>query len=92
MSGSRCNSGSGRAVEGHSALTRLARILTRHPVDGTAPILAATRRLLRDVHGFEEVRLLGRLRSCKTSLTDSEIVEVTRLIGGYGPHPTTGSG
>ena len=74
-------------LKAHSALTELARILTRHPVDGTAPILAATRRLLGDVHGFEEVRLLGRLRSCKTSLTDSEIVEVTRLIGGYGASP-----
>ncbi|MFT4125046.1 MAG: dynamin family protein [Gordonia sp. (in: high G+C Gram-positive bacteria)] len=72
------------SLKAHSALVELARILKRYPAPGTEPIARATARMLGDVHGFTEVRLLGMLRSAKTSLSESEVIEVTRLIGGYG--------
>jgi hypothetical protein len=71
----------------HSALNELSRILRQYPTQRVAPIHAAATRMLGDVHGFEELRLLGMLRSRKTSLTEGEQTEVTRLIGGYGTTP-----
>ncbi len=71
----------------HSALGELARILREFPSPRVDPIRAAATQMLGDVHGFEELRLLGMLRSRPTSLTESEQVEITRLIGGYGTTP-----
>ncbi|NDK88710.1 Isoniazid-inducible protein iniC [Gordonia desulfuricans] len=68
----------------HSALVELTRILARYPTPATRPLADEVRRMLGDVHGFEEVRLLGMLRSRRTTLSDGEIVDATRLIGGYG--------
>ena len=61
--------------------------MRQYPTQRVAPIRAAATRMLGDVHGFEELRLLGMLRSRKTSLTEGEQTEVTRLIGGYGTTP-----
>lgn len=74
-------------LKAHSALTELSRVLQRYPEPAASSIAGAVRRQLGDTHGFEEVRLLGLLRSRSTTLTEGEIVEVTRLIGGYGAAP-----
>ncbi|NMN99122.1 dynamin family protein [Antrihabitans stalactiti] len=71
----------------HSALVALERVLTSQPSSSSAaaePILAAARRMLSDVHGFAELRLLGRLRTTQTALPESEVAELTRMIGGSG--------
>lgn len=68
----------------HSALVSLKRVLTARPGPETAVLLDATERLLSDVHGFQELRMLGRLRSTEVALDDDELAELQRLIGGFG--------
>lgn len=68
----------------HSALVSLKRVLTAHPGPETAVLLDATERLLSDVHGFQELRMLGRLRSTEVTLDADELAELQRLIGGFG--------
>ncbi|MFW0792110.1 dynamin family protein [Gordonia sp. CPCC 205333] len=71
----------------HSALSGLRRILDDYPAAATRPLLRSVDEMLSDVHGFEELRLIGLLRSRTTTLSESEVVEITRLIGGYGTSP-----
>lgn len=40
--------------------------------------------MLADVHGFAELRLLGRLRSTTPKLPDGGLLELQRIIGGFG--------
>lgn len=68
----------------HSALVALERVLETHPAPGTAVLLADARRLLADVHGFQELRMLGRLRGTETGLPADELTELQRLMGGFG--------
>jgi hypothetical protein len=68
----------------HSALLALTRVLSAHPRAESAPILAAAQRLLADVHGFQELRLLGRLRSTRPNLSDDDVAQLQRLVGGFG--------
>lgn len=71
----------------HSALVALERVLTAHPADATTRLLDEVGRLLADVHGFQELRMLGRLRSAETGLSAEDLTEVQRLIGGFGIDP-----
>lgn len=70
-------------LKAHSALTALSRVLTAYP--GSADhLLPRVRTLLADVHGFAELRLLGRLRTDELSLPADDLAELQRLIGGAG--------
>ncbi|MGW4635341.1 dynamin family protein [Nocardia sp. NPDC004415] len=70
-------------LKAHSALTTLDRVLTAHP--GRADhLLPRVRTLLADVHGFAELRLLGRLRTDELPLPADDLAELFRLIGGAG--------
>ncbi|WP_416061675.1 dynamin family protein [Rhodococcus indonesiensis] len=71
-------------LKAHSALMSLERVLRAHH-DG--PLLASVQRLLADVHGFTELRLLGRLRSTRVTLSEDDVLELQRLIGGFGIGP-----
>lgn len=71
----------------HSALSGLRRILADYPAAQAVGLRRTVDAMLSDVHGFEELRLLGLLRSRRTTLSESEAVEMTRLIGGYGTSP-----
>ncbi len=71
----------------HSALVALERVLTAHPADATTRLLDEVGRLLADVHGFQELRMLGRLRSAETGLSAEDLTELQRLIGGFGIDP-----
>lgn len=68
----------------HTALVTLVRILENTPLEGTDVIVAEAQGLLADVHGFHELRLLGRLRSVQTDLPPEDLAQLQRLIGGYG--------
>lgn len=68
----------------HSALVALKRVLVKYPVAESDEILAEAERLLADSHGFRELRLLGRLRSAETGLSADDVVELQRLVGGFG--------
>ena len=72
----------------HSALVSLDRVLRAAPPNtAAAQLLPDVGRLLADVHGFAELRLLGRLRTTGIGLPDNDIAELTRLIGGSGVAP-----
>lgn len=74
-------------LKAHSALTGLARVLTAFPGTSADGLLPRVRTLLSDVHGFAELRLLGRLRSEDLPLPGEDITELHRLIGGSGVAP-----
>ncbi|WP_051727801.1 dynamin family protein [Nocardia brasiliensis] len=74
-------------LKAHSALTALARVLTAYPGSEADALLPRVRTLLADVHGFAELRLLGRLRTDELSLPPTDLAELHRLIGGSGVAP-----
>ncbi|MFF0488876.1 dynamin family protein [Nocardia sp. NPDC004068] len=74
-------------LKAHSALTALARTLTAHPGPTADQLLPRVRTLLADVHGFAELRLLGRLRTDELPLPPEDLAELHRLIGGSGVAP-----
>lgn len=74
-------------LKAHSALTALARVLTAYPGSAADTLLPRVRTLLADVHGFAELRLLGRLRTDELTLPPSDLAELHRLIGGSGIAP-----
>ncbi|WP_425302702.1 dynamin family protein [Nocardia wallacei] len=71
-------------LQAHSALTALARVLTGYPGTAADRLLPRVRTLLADVHGFAELRLLGRLRTDEFLLSADDLAELHRLIGGSG--------
>ncbi|MFE3545236.1 dynamin family protein [Nocardia sp. NPDC059177] len=71
-------------LKAHSALTTLDRVLTAHPGTRADELLPRVRTLLADVHGFAELRLLGRLRTDELPLPPEDLAELFRLIGGAG--------
>ncbi|MGV9614606.1 dynamin family protein [Nocardia xishanensis] len=74
-------------LKAHSALTALARVLTVYPGTSADQLLPRVRTLLADVHGFAELRLLGRLRTDELTLPPADLAELHRLIGGSGIAP-----
>ncbi|MEU7215686.1 dynamin family protein [Nocardia iowensis] len=74
-------------LKAHSALTALARVLTAYPGSAADALLPRVRTLLADVHGFAELRLLGRLRTDELALPPADLAELHRLIGGSGIAP-----
>ncbi|WP_433523456.1 dynamin family protein [Nocardia pseudovaccinii] len=74
-------------LKAHSALTALARVLTAYPGTPADQLLPRVRTLLADVHGFAELRLLGRLRTDELALPAPDLAELHRLIGGSGVAP-----
>ncbi|WSV84325.1 dynamin family protein [Nocardia sp. NBC_01009] len=74
-------------LKAHSALTVLARVLTAYPGVAAEQLLPRVRTLLADVHGFAELRLLGRLRTDELTLPADDLAELHRLIGGSGVAP-----
>ncbi|MFC9790394.1 dynamin family protein [Rhodococcus sp. NPDC127528] len=71
-------------LKAHSALLALERVLAVDSGSEARRLLVATKRLLSDVHGFQEIRLLGRLRSTPVALSDEDAARLQRLIGGFG--------
>ena len=73
----------------HSALVTLQRTLEWRPISESAALRAEAGRMMADVHGFQELRLLGRMRSTAPKLPEPQLAELHRLIGGYGIDPST---
>lgn len=71
-------------LKAHTALVSLRQFVQRNPVYATPQILADVDPLLADTHAFEELRLLGQLRSQTTSFNEDEMASLRRLIGGSG--------
>ncbi|MFF0817800.1 dynamin family protein [Rhodococcus sp. NPDC003318] len=71
-------------LKAHTALLSLERVLSVLPGPEAPRVLTAVKRALSDGHGFQEIRLLGRLRSAGVTLSDEDAQHLQRLIGGYG--------
>ncbi|WP_053854683.1 dynamin-like GTPase family protein [Mycolicibacterium mucogenicum] len=71
-------------LKAHTALRSLRRFVEANPIYATPFILADIDPLLADTHAFEELRLLGQLRSRPTTLNDDEMASLRRIIGGSG--------
>ncbi|WP_137723954.1 dynamin family protein [Prescottella subtropica] len=71
-------------LKAHSALVALERVLAAYPTQQSPDLLVEARRLLADVHGFAELRMLGRLRTGDAGLPPDDLTELHRLLGGFG--------
>jgi replication fork clamp-binding protein CrfC len=71
-------------LKAHTALLSLRRFVEVNPVYATPQIIADLDPLLADTHAFEELRLLGQLRSRPTTLNEDEMASLRRIIGGSG--------
>lgn len=74
-------------LKAHSALVAMERVLAGSLDPAAKQLLPQVGRLLADVHGFAELRLLGRLRTTPVNLPDGEAAELHRLVGGAGVAP-----
>lgn len=74
-------------LKAHSALAALARVITAYPGTPADALLPRVHNLLADVHGFTELRLLGRLRTDELTLPPADLTELHRLVGGSGIAP-----
>lgn len=74
-------------LKAHSALVALEQTLRASPSAAAAALRPEIGRLLGDVHGFTELRLLGKLRTTEIALPPEQVAELHRLIGGSGVAP-----
>ncbi|WP_433734190.1 dynamin family protein [Nocardia sp. CA-129566] len=74
-------------LKAHTALLMLKQVLDTNPAPSTAPLIREVATLLANMHGFHELRLLGRLRCTETALSDDELSDLQRVIGGQGTGP-----
>ncbi|MGU3291681.1 dynamin family protein [Williamsia sp. M5A3_1d] len=74
-------------LKSHTALVTLGRILDESDAPGSQAIAADVHRMLADVHGFTELRLLGRMRAGVIHLPGDHLDELTRIVGGVGIDP-----
>ncbi|PZU02310.1 MAG: Isoniazid-inducible protein iniC [Gordonia sp. (in: high G+C Gram-positive bacteria)] len=71
----------------HTALIALERILAHYDSAEARTLRTATARMLADVHGFAELRLLGKLRTGGIQLPPQGRDDLQRIIGGSGIEP-----
>jgi hypothetical protein len=65
----------------------LQQLIRDHPRPGSEVIEAATDEYLADQHPWQEMRLLGRVRSSRLDIDADEQVGLERLLGGSGTSP-----
>ncbi|MFD6104885.1 Isoniazid-inducible protein iniC, partial [Nocardia salmonicida] len=66
------------------ALSTLDRILAAYPGTEADDLRPRVRARLADVHGFTELRLLGRLRTDELPLPPAVLADLHRMLGGEG--------
>lgn len=71
-------------LKAHSALSTLDRILAAYPGTEADHLRPRVRSRLADVHGFAELRLLGRLRTDELPLPPPVLADLHRILGGAG--------
>ncbi|MFD3462538.1 dynamin family protein [Nocardia fluminea] len=71
-------------LKAHSALSTLDRILAAFPGAEADRLRPRVRARLADVHGFTELRLLGRLRTDELPLPPPVLADLYRMLGGAG--------
>jgi hypothetical protein len=71
-------------LKSHTALLSLRRFVEINRIPATAAIIADIDPLLADTHAFEELRLLSQLHSRPTTLNESEVASLRRIIGSSG--------
>lgn len=76
-----------RVLKARSALAVLIDVLREGLVEDAAALFAAAEHLSASTHEFEEVRLLGSLRSGQVEIRANRVDELDRLLGGEGHDP-----
>jgi hypothetical protein len=76
-----------RVLKARSALVVLIDVLREGLVDDAPALFAAAEELSASTHEFEEVRLLGSLRSGQIEIRSDRADELDRLLGGEGHDP-----
>lgn len=71
-------------LKAHSALSTLDRILVAYSGTEADRLRPRVRARLADVHGFTELRLLGRLRTDELPLPAPVLADLHRILGGAG--------
>ena len=68
----------------HTVLLMLKDLLAEYRVPGASVLARQVDELIANVHGFEELRLLARLRSNRTTLGDRDLGDLHRMLGSRG--------
>ena len=76
-----------RVLKARSALAILTDVLTAEGTAEAAAALGAVERLRAGTHEFEEVRLLGSLRSGGLDIKPERLAELDQILGGSGHDP-----
>lgn len=71
-------------LKAHALVLALQDLVLENPHPEAGPILAATEEHLADPHPFNEMKLLGRVRSTRFTLHRDDVNELERLLGGRG--------
>ena len=78
-----------RVLKARSALAILDDVLAGERTNQSAALLGAVEQLRSGIHEFEEIRLLGSLRSGGVELKPDQLVELDRVLGGSGHDPAS---
>jgi hypothetical protein len=71
-------------LKAHTGLLMLKEVFSAFPAPAVAPLIKEIARLIGGMHGFQELRLLAKLRSTRMTLTDGELADLQRMLGSRG--------
>lgn len=74
-------------LKAHAVVLALHRLVRQHPVVGGESIVLAAEEHMARSHTFTEMQLLGRIASGKLDLSEEQLSELERLVGGRGATP-----
>ena len=71
-------------LKAHTALLALKEVFRAYSVPAAEPLVKEVTELIANVHGFQELRLLAKLRSTRTTLSDKDLGDLQRMLGSRG--------
>ena len=74
-------------LKAHALMSALQQLVRENPRPGSQAIQTATEEHLADIHPFNEMKLLGRVRSARFGLGKEDLSELDCLLGGHGTSP-----
>jgi hypothetical protein len=71
-------------LKAHTALLALKDVFRANHTPAVAQLAKEVNELIANAHGFQELRLLAKLRSTRTTLNDKDLRDLQRMLGSRG--------
>lgn len=68
----------------HNALLMLKDVFAANPEPAVSPLAREVTELIANAQGFQELRLLAKLRTTRTTLSDADLGDLQRALGSHG--------